>query len=117
MAVTAKECHALTSYYEKLYADKYGKKPNVNRYSARWGFDSVLNSMDSEQARSLLEYYFTTPPTKNHDLDWFFWNYEKISQSMVDTAEDTAHRARLMEESKLRAEKWRQSGKQGITNN
>lgn len=114
---TAKECHALISYFEKKYKEVYDKPPNVNRYSARWGFDSVLMSMGSTQAKELIDYYFTTPKTRLHDLDWFFYNYEKLVKGMQDSREDAAHRRKLMEESKKRAEQWRLSGKQGIADN
>ena len=113
---TAAQCHALTSYYEKKYKDKYGTNPNVNRVTARWNFDSILSgSLTSEQVKKLLDYYFTTPPTRKHDLDWFFYNYDKIVKSFMDAKKDRETRTKLMEESKKRAEKWRQSGKQSIT--
>lgn len=111
---TAKDCHALTSYYAKKYKEKYDTEPNVNRFSARWGFDSVLSGMGVTQAKELIDYYFTTPPTRRHDLDWFFYNYEKLVKAWRDGKSDAEHRRKLMEESKIRAEKWRQSGKQGI---
>ncbi len=116
MAVPIKDCHALTSYYEKAYTSKYGVKPNVNRYAARWGFDSILQSMPMVQAKELLDYYFTTPPTKKHDLDWFFYHYHQLVEAKQKSSDDAAHRRKLMEESKSRAERWRQSGKQGIAN-
>jgi hypothetical protein len=116
MAVAAKDCHALTSYYEKIYKAKYKAAPNVNRYAARWGFDSILQSMSSEQAKSLLDYYLTTPPTRKHDLDWFFYHYHELVDSMLKTKDDAEHRRKLMEESKQRAEEWRKSGKQSIAN-
>jgi hypothetical protein len=117
MAVTAKDCHTLTSYFEKKFVERHGRVPNVNRYAARWGFDSVLTSMDMAEAKALVDYYLTTPDTRMHDLDWFFYNYHKLIESMHRSQADAAHRARLMEESKSRAEQWRQSGKQGIANN
>lgn len=116
MAVTAKDCHAMTSYFLKQYEAKYGRQANVNRYSARWGFDAILSGMSMDQAKALVDYYLTTPPTRKHDLDWLFYNYEKIVDAMNRSKDDAAHRIKLMEESKKRAELWRQSGKQGITN-
>ena len=113
---TAKDCHALTSYYEKLYKEKYGRAPNVNRITARWNFDSILGSMSSAHARELIDYYFTTPPTRLHDIVWFFNNYEKLVRAMSEAQIDAEHRRKLMEESKKRAEQWRASGKQGIAN-
>lgn len=117
MAVAAKDCHTLTSYFEKIYNEKYGRSPNVNRYAARWGFDSVLQSMSMTQAKELLDYYLTTPGNRKHDLDWFFYHYHDLVTGMQTSADDSAHRSKLMEESRIRAERWRNSGKQGITDN
>lgn len=117
MAVTAKDCHAMTSYYEKLYKAKYKTAPNVNRYSARWGFDAILQTYSTSEAKQLVDYYFTTPPTRKHDLDWFFYHYHELVESMRKAAKDAAHRTKLMEESKQRAERWRNSGKPSITDN
>lgn len=113
---SAKDCHAITSYYEKQYKEKYGSAPNVNRVTARWNFDSILQAMSTAQAKELIDYYFTTPPTRRHELEWFFYNYEKLVKAMYEAKEDAAHRRKLMEESKARAEQWRNSGKQGIAN-
>lgn len=116
---SAKDCHTLTSYYEKLYKEKYGSVPNVNRVTARWNFDSILSGpgVTVGKVKEFLDYYFTTPPTKGHDLEWFFYNYNKVVKGMEETKEDLAHRQKLMEESEKRAEAWRKSGKQAITNN
>lgn len=112
---TAKDCHALTTYYEKLYEQKYGSKPNVNRYRSRWGFDSVLMSMSMHNAKELLEYYFTTSSEGRHSLTWFFNNYESLMSAKSDSDTDKEHRKKLMEESKRRAQEWRKSGKHRIT--
>lgn len=111
---TIKDANTLTSYYKKLYKARYGTNPEVNDYAARWGFDSVLNGMGVAEGKELLDYYFTTPATRRYDLEWFFWNYDKLSKAMREGRKDKEHRRKLMEESKLRAEQWRQSGKQGI---
>ena len=113
----AKDCHTLTSYYVKLYKARYDSEPNINRHTARWGFDSILQGMGIEPAKQLLDYYFTTPPIRRYDLDWFFYNYEKLVKAMRDGKEDRERTRRLMQESKTRAEKWRNSGKQGIADN
>jgi len=106
----------MTSYYVKGYEGKYGIKPNVNRYSARWGFDSLLAGMSKADAKEVVDYYFTTLSMRKHDLDWFFYNYEKLVESMVEGRAEAEHRKRLVEESRQRAEAWRNSGKSGIAN-
>lgn len=117
---TAKDCHALTSYYEKQFEKRYGEKPspnNVNRVTARWNFDSILQSITTPSVKELIDYYLTTHSTNRHSLEWFFYNYNKLYRSMQDGKKDAEHRDKLMQESKLRAEQWRKSGKQGITSN
>src|SRR6478735_6121770 len=116
MAILAKDCHEMTSYYMKGYKEKYGSAPNVNRNTARWGFDSVLHDMSKQHVKMLLDYYFEVPSDRRHDLDWFFYNYEKLNRSKLEQEEAKAARTKLMEESRIRAEAWRKSGKQGIAN-
>lgn len=111
---TAKECHTLTSYFAARYKEKYARAPVLNRYSARWGFDSVLMDMSSKEVEELIDYYFTVPSERHHNLEWFFYNYDKLAKARTDAKEDSEHRARLREESAARAETWRQSGKRGI---
>lgn len=112
---TAKDCHILTSYYVKKFKDAHHREPHVNRYSARWGFDSVLMGMGIEPAKELLDYYFTTPADRDHDLEWFFYNYDKLYRAMQDTKADVERTERLAAESKKRVQEWRASGKRGIT--
>lgn len=109
----------MTSYYVKKFQGRYGETadPVINRYAAKWGWEALLSDYNMVVAKELVDYYFTTASTNRHKLDWFFYNYEKLIKAMAEGKEDRAHRQKLMEESKARAERWRQSGKQGITNN
>ena len=100
------DCHALTSYFIKKYKEKYGHNPNVNRFSARWGFDSVLGGMKMDEAKELISFYFTTTTSNNHGIDWFFYNYEKLIDSKRDADSDREKRARLRAETEERARRW-----------
>lgn len=114
---TVQQCHAMTTYYEKKFLEKYKVKPVVNRHSARWGWDSVLMGMSPEEAKSIIDYYFTTVSTKRHALDWFFYNYEKLIEGKNDYEKDRERRERLRHESEERAREWRERvGNQGIAN-
>jgi hypothetical protein len=113
---TAKDCHALTSYYVKKFKEKMGREPNVNRHAARWNFDSVLQGLSGDSVKELIDYYFTTPNERNYDLDWFFYNYHKLVTAKSKAEADAEHRRKIRAESKERAERWRASGKQRITN-
>lgn len=114
MVIAAKDCHALTRYFVKSYKDRHGNEPIVNRWSARWGFDAMLQGMSIEDVEGLIDYYLTTPTERMHDIEWFFYNYQKLVRAKRDTDVDIEHRSRLMQESKRRAEEWRQSGKRSI---
>jgi hypothetical protein len=110
-APTAAECHAMTSYYVKQYAQRYGTKPVVNRHIARYGFDSLLRDMSKDEVKTLIDFYLTTP---NRDLNWFFNNYDKLIKDKEISDEDAARRARLRAESAKRAKEWRERGNTGI---
>lgn len=114
---SAKDAHSLVSYYESAYTKHYGKKPVVNRYKARWGMDSILMDMPMKEAKALLDYYVESGNALNRDLEWFFYNYEKLRESYDKVRDDAVKRRILMEESRRRAEEWRKRGKQGITGN
>lgn len=105
----------MTSYYAKKFKEHYGREANVNRYSARWGFEAVLMGMGTATAHELVDYYFTTPGDRDHNLDWFFYNYDKLYDAMRESKEDAARTERLAAESKQRVAEWRASGKRGIT--
>lgn len=116
MAVKAQDCHAMTSYYVKVYKDKYKAAPKVNRTTARWDWAGILEDLSIDEARSLIDFYFTTS-NKGHPLQWFFYNYDKLQESMRQLEEDSKRRKKMREESEIRAKEWRESGKRGISSN
>ena len=111
---TAQECHALTTKYIDLYTGRYGEKPQVNRYSARWGFESILMDYSYRQAVSLLEYFFSTYNDKGHPLDWFLYNYEKLVEKRDAAEKREVERAKMRKESEQRVKEWREHGNIGI---
>lgn len=114
---TAQQCHAMTTYYVSKFKEKYGREPVINRHSARWGFESVLMGMPPAEAKKLLDFYFTTTSTKQHALDFFFYNYEKLIESLSALEQDKLRRKKMREESEKRAAEWRARGNTGIGSN
>lgn len=104
---TAKDANVLVSYFEKGWKEKYGKKPNVNRYTARWAMDSILGQMSIEDAKSLIDYYFTTISDKGHSFNNFIYNYEKYVEAKESNDTDQAQLAELREKTRIRTEEWR----------
>ena len=111
---TVQQCHAMVDYYIKAYSARYEEKPIVNRNTARWGFDGILRSMPTPEAKKLVDYYFETESPNQHSADWLFRNYDKLLIAMRDTEADRKERARLRAESKKRTEEWLASGHRGI---
>lgn len=114
---TPQQCHAMTSHYVKVFREKYGHDPVVNRHSARWGFDSVLQGLPPAEVKDLLDFYLTTGSTRKHPLEWFFYNYDKLIEQKSDVDADRKHRAKMREESKKRSEEWRKRGNIGTQGN
>lgn len=114
---TVQQCHAMTTYYVKLFKKKYGTEPSMNRHAARWGFESVLTDMTTQIAKELLEFYFTTASDKRHDLEWFLYHYHELMDALSDVEKDRTHRDKLRRESEQRAKEWRERGNTGIANN
>lgn len=93
-------------------------EPVVNRHSARWSFASVLEGLSPDEVKALIDYYFTTNSTKRHNLEWFFYNYDKLIEGRTESDKDKDRRERLRHESEQRAREWRERfGNQGITSN
>src|SRR5438128_841056 len=116
-APSAKDCHVAISHYEKVYEARYGRKPVVNRVTARWNFDSILRSMSLTECKALLDFYLRTmPEVHSHALPWFFNNYDKLIASETETKVEEERRERLRKESEERAREWRaRRGNQGTT--
>lgn len=115
--VTAKDAHTLTSYYKAGYKKKYGRDPIMNRYAARWGFDAVLMDMSLTEAKELIDYYFRTESPRQHSLEWFLYNYEKLIESRTIREADDALQQKIMAETAERARRWRELGNHGIEDN
>lgn len=117
MPATATQCHSMTSYYVKLYRAKYAKEPKINRNIAKQGFAGMLMDLSIDRAKELIDYYFNLDQagTKDHSLNWFLYNYDKVAESLQDSKRRESVRIKLMQESRDRAREWETSGKSRIT--
>jgi len=99
VAEKSKEPYVLIGLYEKLYFEKYNKKPRLNKFREKWAMQDVIDSVGYDRARELIEYYFKT--SKNgHPLNFFFYNFDRIDQVESDARRDKANRAMLREQTK-----------------
>ena len=96
----AKEAYSLVSFFCVLYKEKYKKAPIVNKYREKWAMKDVVDSVGFDRAKQLLEQYFKLSKT-DHNLNWFFYNFDKIDSSLVESEKDKARRELIMKQTKL----------------
>jgi len=96
---TNKEPYILLTIYMSLYEQKYGKKPRINKYKEKWAMQDVLDSIGFEQAKDVLNYYFRTGKN-GHPLNFFYNNFDRLEDMMIQINKDVANRARLLEKTK-----------------
>jgi hypothetical protein len=95
-----KERFALISRYEKLHRFKYGEKPIINKNTAQWSADAILESFELHECYDILDYFFEIHPSPSWDT--FTYHADKLYKSMEDKKQDDENR-RLIRE---RARKW-----------
>ena len=94
-----KEPYILLTIYMALYEQRYGKKPRINKYKEKWAMQDVLDSIGFEQAKDVLNYYFRTGKN-GHPLNFFYNNFDRLEDMMIQIHKDVANRARLLEQTK-----------------
>lgn len=107
MSAKNKNAHTMISWYEKLFSEKYGRKPIINRYKEMWGLKAVVEHIGLEDSKSLMEYYFKTTK-QGHPLDFFIGNYDKLIQSKNLSDADRLARKRIMNQTRklVEGERW-----------
>ena len=63
----------------------------------------VVDSVGYDRAKELLEYYFrVTKP--GHPLQWFFYNFDKLDETLENAQKDQQRRKILREQTKQMVE-------------
>jgi len=99
----AKQPYALLSLYEKLYSDKYQKTARLNKFKEKWAMQDVIESVGYDRAKVLLEYYFRVTK-QGHPLQWFFYNFDRLDDMLLQSEEDMQRRRKLREATKKMVE-------------
>lgn len=89
-----KQPYMLLSLYESLYLDKYSKKPTVNRFKEKWAMGDVIDSVGYDRAKELLGYYFKVRK-QGHPLQWFFYNFDRLDDMLMQSKEDECRRKKM----------------------
>lgn len=99
----SKLTYSLLSLYETLYAQRYSKKPRINKYKEKWAMGDVIDSIGYDRARELLEYYFKVTK-QGHPLQWFFYNFDRLDDMLLQSQEDQLRRKKMREATKKMVE-------------
>lgn len=105
MANESKDVYILLSLYDRLYAEKYDKKPKYNKYREKWAMQDVIDSVGEERAKELVSYYFKVNKS-GHPLQWFFYNFDKLDEMLVQIEKDKVRRENLREQTKRMVEEY-----------
>ena len=81
----------------------YSTKPTINRYKEKWAMQDVIDSIGFERSKNVLYYYFETGKSR-HPLNFFYNNFERIEDMMIQIKEDKARNTRVLQETKNRME-------------
>lgn len=102
---SAQQCHALTTYYINKYEETFGRKPVVNRNTAKAGIYGLLMDYSQSEARELIDHYLKhwAEPT----LQWFLYNYDKVVESKEDREKEEKARVERRKVTERRLEEWR----------
>jgi hypothetical protein len=92
-----KQPYILLWKYEKLYEEKYGKKPLLNKFRDKMNMKDVIESVGFEKAMDLMNYYFSLEKF-GHPLQFFLYNFDKMEQARIELQKDVETR-RLLRES------------------
>lgn len=92
--------HALVSLFTAEYQKRYGHKPKLNRYSAKYGMGDVIEDVGYDRATELIHYYFTCEA--KHSVQEFLSTYDNLDVLEVEMRADEEERRRLREETRRR---------------
>jgi hypothetical protein len=97
--------YALMDKYVAAYSNKFGRKPEINRYREKWGFGDMIESIGYERSLAVIEFYFLTSqdiysPAK------LFNTFDKLDVALAERDADRAKRTKVREETERRVREW-----------
>lgn len=99
----AKLAYALLTLYTNLYKKCYLREPSINKHRDKWAMQDVVDSVGYDRSRTLLEYYFKVKQS-GHPLQWFFYNFDKLNDTLSKAEQDVARRNKLREQTRQMVE-------------
>lgn len=101
----AQQANALITKYVKLYTDKHGKTPTINRYRERWGFQSIIEDLGRDDANKVVEYYIGLRKV-DHPVPELLRSYDELHKNRLADEKDIKDREKLAVETARRVKEY-----------
>lgn len=111
MTASPKDCRELTSYFVRKCSEEFHKSPVVNRTTARWYWQDVLEDLTVAQVQETIDYYVCR--LRQNDLTAFFRSYDQLYRNIISEHQDKEDIMRLRRETSQRVSKWKERIDQG----
>jgi hypothetical protein len=97
------EPYRLVGEFERLYREKYNRKPRINRYKYKWAMVDMIEDYGSSRIYEAMQYFFSVDRAE-HTIDFFVYNFDRIEKTMTEIQKDREHRQKLREATKKMVE-------------
>lgn len=98
--VTKAQVNTLITRYSKAYETKQGRKPLLNRYKAKWGFEAMAEDYGFEGAAAIIDYYVENG--ESPDVNRLLSTYEQVKDTMDKSNADREYIQQLLKDTKRR---------------
>jgi hypothetical protein len=103
-----KQANGLVTLYMKMFDERYGRKPQLNRYREKWGFQDMITDLGYDRAKEIVEYYFKTSKP-GHPVAFLLNNYDKINGYYDEKKNDDEKRRKLRADTAARVREWEEA--------
>ena len=101
----AQQANALITKYVKLYTEKHGQAPVINRYRERWGFQAIIEDLGRDDANKVVEYYIGLRKT-SHEVPELLRTYDELHKNRLADEKDIKEREKLRVETARRVKEY-----------
>lgn len=92
----------LLDYFISLFEEKFNRRPDINRFQAKYRASDVVKDLSLNKAKELVDYYFHVK--KKPDFNHFVYNYNDLLKAKERRDKDREKREQLRERTRKRME-------------
>ena len=101
------QAHMLISHYQKLYEQRFGKRPILNRNKLKYLLADILRDLSMDEVKALITYYIKVEKAEPALLT-LCYDYAEILEVMRKNEKDASERSQLMRETMQRTREFRE---------